>query len=120
MVDNAVSYGTIRSTQPRTNMNSSTVTKIVPSSEIVNVFDVETGSNLIFTVKFIENAEGLREFEIILSKNGSNGSDGSDEYDEVYAHPFYINYIIPWTCRRTNIKPLKPANVVNLNAYRRR
>lgn len=94
-------------------MNSSTISKIVPSSEIVNVFDVETGSNLIFTVKFTENVDGLREFEIILSKSGS------DEYDEVYAHPFYINYVIPWTCRRVGIKPLNKTNVVKLNDYRR-
>ncbi len=82
---------------------------------IVGTYKIDTSNNVSFTVVFKENSEGLREFEILLSGNGS------DDYSEVFAHPFYNNFVIPWTYNKVELEPTKNSsavNVVNMSKYR--
>jgi hypothetical protein len=67
------------------------------NSITVGSYTVDTGNNVSFTVIFKENAAGLREFEIMLSANGS------DDYDEVFNNAFYTNFVLPWTYHKQEL-----------------
>ncbi len=76
----------------------------------VGQYEIQTANDVSFTVTLLENEDGLREFEIVLSDNAS------DEYDEVYQHPFYQNFVLPWIYKAKEIP--QEGNVVNLSKYR--
>lgn len=84
----------------------------VAKSRKVGAYEIQTGNDVYFKVILLENEDGLREFEIVLSANGS------DDYSEVYNHPFYQNFIIPWVHRAKDIPT--PDNVVSMANYKSR
>lgn len=83
---------------------------------VVGKYTIDAGTNTSFTVILKENKQGFREFDIVLSKTGS------DDYSEVYNHPFYNNFVLPWSYRQKEIdEPEKETivnNVVNLDSFR--
>lgn len=84
------------------------------NSSIVASYEIQAGNNVSFKVILKENKAGLREFEIILS------SSGSDDYSEVYMHPFYKDFVLPWTYKKKEsedspIHPIKNNNVIDIN-----
>lgn len=84
-------------------------------TNVVGTYKIDTPNNISFTVILKQNDEGFREFEIVLSGNGS------DDYSEVFDHPFYNNFVLPWTYNKAEIEPsrtFKADNVVDLSKYR--
>lgn len=81
------------------------------NSRRVGHYEIQTSNNVSFTVTLLENDQGLREFEIVLSENGS------DDYDEVYEHPFYQNFVIPWVHKAKDIP--NDSNIVNLSEFKK-
>ena len=77
-------------------------------TKVVGTYKIVTNNNISFTVHLKENQSGFREFEIILSENGS------DDYSEVLDHPFYNNFVLPWTYNKIEIKPEKFSNRYNV------
>lgn len=81
------------------------------TSRRVGHYEIQTNNNVSFTVTLLENDQGLREFEIVLSENAS------DDYDEVYQHPFYQNFVIPWVHKTKEIPCTD--NIVSLSEFKR-
>lgn len=83
-------------------------------TSVVGKYKVETTNNVSFVVTLKENEQGLREFEIDVSQEG--GGDDSVVLD----HPFYQNFVLPWTYRQLEIDSEPPKNVIDINQYRNR
>lgn len=62
-------------------------------------YEIQTTNDVSFSVRLFEDIDGNREFEIILSGNGS------DNYSEIFSHPFYKNTVLPWVYKEKEIKP---------------
>lgn len=82
-------------------------------NRVVSTYEIETNNEVKFKVVLLENSAGDREFEIIMSDNGS------DDYSEVFDHPFYNNFVIPWVHKAKNTEPqvqppTYPENVVSI------
>jgi hypothetical protein len=59
-----------------------------------------------FCVKFYENDDGFREFEIIIATNSSMS------YNDVMTHAIYTNFVLPWSYKEKELSALLGDNVV--------
>lgn len=85
-------------------------------TSVVGTYKIDAGNDVSFTVILKENENGLREFEINVSQN-ANGDDSV-----VLDHPFYQNFVLPWTYRQVEIKQdneSTPTNVIDISKYRK-
>lgn len=77
--------------------------------KLVHTYNVSNDniSNLAdFCVKFYENEDGFREFEIIIATNSTMS------YNDVMAHNIYTNFILPWSYKEKELSALLGDNVV--------
>jgi len=87
--------------------------KFDKATSVVGRYRIDAGDRVVFTVILKENAEGFREFEIELSANGS------DDLSEVFEHPFYNNYVLPWSYHNASTAPpMYSNNVVNISDFK--
>lgn len=88
-------------------------------ANVVATYDIKTANDVSFKVILTENTEGLREFEIVLSSNGK------PDFTEIFSHPFYQDFVLPWTYRAKEIEPStsdspkKVGNVFDISKYRK-
>lgn len=84
--------------------------------KIVATYEIEAGNQVTFKVILKESSDGTRNFEITASQNAS------DDYSEVFEHPFYKNFVLPWSCKEKDIDRKEAAadNVVQLSKFNRK
>ena len=79
---------------------------------LVHVYDVETNNTVDFSIKFFENEDGFREFEIVIA------TDSKMNYNDIMNHHLYNNFVLPWTYKEKELASLLGDNVVQFNKYR--
>lgn len=93
--------------------------KFEKSNALMETYEVDAGNNVSFTVVLRQSPTGFREFEIILSNTGS------DDYSEVFDHPFYNNFVLPWSnyqikeaTKENAVDKQEKSNVIEFESFR--